>query len=91
MRTIVAPLRLLRRISFREPMAPVIRGLISLAKVASHQIMPLLQKVVGIGRKAMRPEHRGVVGDRLQFKAVGDEIVHTLVADGLPFVWLTFR
>ncbi len=91
MRTILAPPRLLRSMSPREPVAPIIRGLISLAKVASDQIMPFLQKVVDVGRIALRSEHRGVVGDRLQFKAVGDEIVHTLVADDLPFVGLTFR
>jgi hypothetical protein len=39
----------------------------------------------------LRSEYRGVVSNRFQFKAVGDEIVHTLVADDLPFVGLTFR
>jgi hypothetical protein len=91
MRTIVAPLRLLRRMSFRELVAPVIRGLISLAKVASDHIEPLLRKVVDVRRIALRAEYRGVVGNRYRFKAVGDEIVQTLIADDLPFVGLTFR
>jgi len=77
--------------SFRELVAPVIRGLISLAKVASDQIAPLLRKVVDVRRIALRAEYRGVVGNRFRFKAVGDEIVQTLIADDLPFVGLTFR
>ena len=99
MRTIVAPagvnrprkLSLLQSMGLHELVEPIIRGLISFAKVASDQIVPFLQKVVDIRRIALRAEYRGVVGNRFQFKAVGDEIVHTLVADDLPFVGLTFR
>jgi hypothetical protein len=39
----------------------------------------------------LRAEYRGVASNRFQFKAVGDKIVHALVADDLPFVGLTFR
>ena len=99
MRTIVAPAgvsrprkpHLLQSMGLHELVAPIIRGLVSLAKVASDQIVPFLQKVVDVRRIALRAECRGVVGNRFQFKAVGDEIVHTLVADDLPFVGLTFR
>src|SRR5438477_2788935 len=99
MRTIVAPSsvsrsrspRLLRRMSLHELVAPIIRSLISLAEIAPHQIMPLLQKVMDVGRIALRPEYRGVVGNRFQFKAVREEIVHALVTDDLPFVGLAFR
>jgi hypothetical protein len=77
--------------SLRQLAAPTIRGLISLAKVAPEQIVLLLQNVVDVRRIDLRAERRGVVGNRFQFNAVSDKIVHALVARDLPFMGLAFR
>jgi hypothetical protein len=77
--------------SLRQLVAPTIRGLISLAKVAPEQIVLLLQNVVDVRRIDRLPTTPLRSALKFQFNAVSDKIVHALVARDLPFMGLTFR